>query len=275
MRRYTVPLLSAALASCADPAAFDPSSRSTALTADARAALEAKVGPALEPLAGEGARLVAVIDRDGDRLLVTAAAPMPEHGHVHFTVLEVSPAGVRLALPGKADAAAFAPGGVVWVDHEGTLRQGEDARAIATGCAPDLAVTADGATALVGVFEPDLDLVTDLAAIDRPTGARRILAGGPGPQGRAVPAPDGRRVLFVDGKGSVPALAVLDLETGRRRALSTPGPLRPGAPPTGFVPPPARREGLAFLSPDLLAYDAGGGERWSVDLDTGRAEALP
>ena len=73
-----------------------------------------------------------------------------------------------------------------------------------------------------GRFEYDGDPVAglwDLHTLDRDTGELRVRVHGPGSAARPVPAPDGRTVAFVTRDRTKTALALVDVETGRRTVL--------------------------------------------------------
>lgn len=154
--RHCIVGLVGLLAACAAPGdAFDREGRSTRLPARDRAALGAEIEALTSTRFGEPGRFVGLVDRDGARALVASFQPVREHGHVHFDLWLRAPDGaLRSALPVRADAAALTPEGLAFVDHEGTLRVGaigEPGRALLQNCRPDLAVLADGVTAVVGV----------------------------------------------------------------------------------------------------------------------------
>lgn len=71
------------------------------------------------------------------------------------------------------------------------------------------------------------------------------------------------RVVFVSTRTTIASVWVVDPKTNDARQITNVG-LVAGRPLVGFVPPPAER----FEYDDVVAWDAGGGERWTWDPAT-------
>jgi len=104
---------------------------------------------------------------------------------------------------------------------------------------------------------------SDLVLVEK-DGRERRLAPAPGPDDLPTALPDGR-VVFVSGRTGLASLFVVDPKTDAVRQLTNRGLRRVGP---DFVPPPARR---IEISERTLRYDAARGERWEVEIETGRA----
>jgi hypothetical protein len=100
-------------------------------------------------------------------------------------------------------------------------------------------------------------------------GALRALGAHPGPDDQPMAIPDGR-IAFVSGRTGIVSVFVLDPKTDSLRQLTNRG-LSVGKPLVNFVPPPLEVESVTETE---LVYDAGGGERWRVELETGEARKL-
>jgi hypothetical protein len=128
------------------------------------------------------------------------------------------------------------------------------------------AVLADGSVAVARASaepgETDIWLSTG--------GAARPIAEGPGPDDMPIALPDGR-LAFVSGRSGIASLWIADPSSERVTQLTNRG-LVPGKPlGEEFVPPPLE---LLGVSATELRYDAGGDQRWSVELATGAATPL-
>jgi hypothetical protein len=97
----------------------------------------------------------------------------------------------------------------------------------------------------------------------RPVGA------GPGPDDFPIALTDGR-IAFVSGRSGIASLWIADPRANSVLQLTNRG-LEPGRPLDGFVPPPLE---VISVSAAHLIYDAGGGERWKVQLASGAGELI-
>lgn len=184
-----------------------------------------------------------------------------------------APAVVRVVREGpggqvvaeRARDAVSVRGEVYRVLEDGRLVVGEGAaeRVLLEGVTRGIAVLDDGS--VVAPRAGDEPGETDLWIVP-PEGKPRPLAPAKGPDDGPIALPDGR-VAFVSGRTTVASLWVVDPKTGQARQLTNRGLVAGGA-RKGFVPPPA---GRTFVVDGNLVYDAGGGELWQVDLETGCA----
>lgn len=126
----------------------------------------------------------------------------------------------------------------------------------ATGEMADL-----GDRGIVVVAETPSALESDLFLV-RAGREPEALAPAPGFDERPVALPDGR-LLFVSTRTTVASLWLIDAGSGEPPIQVTNRGLAAGGPMDGFVPGPS---GEVIVSPGKVAYDAGGGDWWSLDL---------
>lgn len=176
----------------------------------------------------------------------------------------------RLSVDGRparddVRAATTAPGAVFATTKNGDLVRidAEGQRALLTGARGKPAVLDDGSVAVSRDIEDTGE--TDLWLVPE-RGAPRALASHPGPDDMPIAIPDGR-IAFVSSRTTIASLFVFDPRDGSLRQLTNHG-LSAGKPLTGFVPPPLTVESVTERE---IVYDAGGGDRWRVSLDTGEA----
>lgn len=176
----------------------------------------------------------------------------------------------RLSVDGRSvrddvRAATTAPGAVFATTKDGDLVRidADGQRVLLTGARGKPAVLEDGSVAVsrdvADTGETELWLVPE-------RGAPRALAPHAGPDDMPIAIPDGR-IAFVSSRTTIASLFVFDPRDGSLRQLTNHG-LLAGKPLTGFVPPPLFVESVTERE---IVYDAGGGERWRVSLDSGEA----
>lgn len=263
------------LLSCADPAGVLP------LDAETRAlrATEARAAAQLEAAYGESARvqrifgvgprvLVGVATEeavpDSDVVPPVAIAAWDEAKGALEPVTEAADYREALSL-GERTALVTSRGELVLRDEDGTER------ILAGGVRGDLAYAADGERLAFTLGAPNREHETAVAVSDL-EGNVTVLADAPGVDDRPALSPDGNTVVFVSGRTGVASFYRTTLEgappvqlTNVGIALGVP---RKGPPP-GFVPPPVVGDRVQWLSDDVIRYDAGGGELWTLDIRTG------
>jgi TolB protein len=227
------------------------------------AEIQRQLGPRLG-----GDRELAKLDVRGERALLGTFAPLradtDQQPEYELWVWEPKSAALRSLRHGVRSAAlgndcvfaVTAAGGLVRIDGRGE-------RSLTDGAIGRPAPRADGSVAIArdhgDLGESDVWLV-------RSDGTARVLAAAPGPDDLPIALP-GDRVAFVSGRTGIASLWTVDVRTGATVQLTNRG-LSIGKPLTDLVPPPVKVESVDDKS---LIYDAGDGERWRVDLDTGAA----
>jgi TolB protein len=210
------------------------------------------------------------LDARDQNVLVGRRAPlMPESdAPPEYELWLRGPASVPTPIATGARSAVLGSDAVFVVGSDGVLRRIRDGRAVT------LVDRVLGRPALRGDREivvaraGDEPGESDLFLVDE-VGQSRALAPARGPDDLPVVLPD-RRVVFVSGRTTVASLFVVDPDTGALEQLTNRG-LVAGRGLSGFVPPPARS--LEFFE-GALRYDAGHGDHWQVQLETGRAERI-
>jgi TolB protein len=166
---------------------------------------------------------------------------------------------------------------VALLDGEGNLRLRESngrERVLAKKVGGDLFPTAKGdalvATMAGGAGEGH---ETSVAFIDL-NGRVKVLADGPGIDATPSISPDGKTVIFVSGRTSVASFFVTTVDGAEPRQLTNVGlenQMLFGGVPEGFVPPPVSSHHMEWVNDDVLRYNAGGGEFWTINVRTGQA----
>ncbi len=169
--------------------------------------------------------------------------------------------GVIFSVRGDGATFAVTRAGVLWKVVRG------EANKLLDHALGRPAVLASGDVVVArGTGEPGQ---SDLWLVPR-EGAARPLVVSPGPDESPIALPDGR-IVFVSGRTTIASLFVFEPGSGRTRQLTNRGLVAGGA-RVGFVPPPLE---VIEANDDQITYDAGDGEIWRVDLESGRARQLP
>lgn len=100
-----------------------------------------------------------------------------------------------------------------------------------------------------------------------------VLADAEGVDDRPAVSPDGKTVVFVSGRTGIASLWVTDLAGAPAVQLTNRSLVQSedGSEPKGFVPVPVMADALTWQSNDVVRFDAGGGELWTVNVKTGAA----
>ena len=224
---------------------------------------------------GEGTARLAegrvVFDQLAGRTLegVASVAPESTPPATGFTLFEVE-ARVSRRLADGVGAAAFAPDGAVLAVRGSelvALKAGQ-ARVLCEGVLPELSLDPSGR--YLALVRP---AGADGSAIDlfdlREGRVLRRLVGGPGLNNAPLFAPDGS-LLFVSTRTGLSSIWRVGLDGKAERQLTNVGLRRVGP---GFVPPMDRARERRFDGRLLLF--AAGGERWSMDVQSGAAWRQP
>jgi hypothetical protein len=173
------------------------------------------------------------------------------------------------------EARAVGPN-VALLDGQGNLRLREPngrERVLAQKVGGDLFPTAKG-DALVATMEGVSEgHETSVAIIDM-NGRVKVLADGPGIDATPSISPDGKTVVFVSGRTSVASFFVTTVDGAEPKQLTNVGLENQtlfGGIPASFVPPPVSSHHMEWVSDDVLRYNAGGGEFWTINVRTGQA----
>ncbi|RKG74260.1 hypothetical protein D7W79_23450 [Corallococcus exercitus] len=242
--------------------------------------------PAVEKAFGPKARFVQLFGQGREMLAgVVAEVPVEPLGTDDLPLLAIvryaeDTGAVRVVAPEfKYREARIVGQDVALLDGQGTLRlrdaKGQE-RLLAEQVGGDLFPTAKGdalvATLKTGVPGPH---ETAVGIIDM-NGRVKVLADGPGVDATPSISPDGRTVVFVSGRTSVASFFVTTVEGAEAKQLTNVGLenwMLFGGPPKEFVPPPVSSHHMEWLSDDVLRYNAGGGEFWTLNVRTGHAAA--
>lgn len=144
-------------------------------------------------------------------------------------------------------------------------------RPLLAGVRGDLALSADGERLALTLGESHHDGDTAVAVTDL-EGNVTVLADGQGVDDRPALSPDGETVVFVSGRTGIASFYRTTLRGDAPVQLTNVG-IEAGivrdADPAGFVPPPVVADRIEWLSDDVIRYDAGDGEMWTLDVRTG------
>jgi TolB protein len=185
-----------------------------------------------------------------------------------LAVLDTAPRFREARLLGQRAA-------LVTTDAELILR-GPDGveQLLAQGVRGDLSVLPEDRGLALTLLGPDGDEGETAIAVVDLSGELRVLADGEGVDDRPLVSPDGRTVVFVSGRTGVASLYRTSLD-GEEPVQLTNTTIEAGVErdeePADFVPPPVDASRATWVTPDVLRYDAGGGEYWRVDVRTGAA----
>jgi hypothetical protein len=207
------------------------------------------------------------LDRRGNELLVgrpSKARPEADAPPSYDVFLTHVGSSDRKPIATHARAAGFESNAIWFIDAERVLwRRSEDERRRLIDRVIGRPALLPNGTRVVSRAggepgESDLVVVED-------DGGFRTLATAPGPDDLPTALPDGR-VAFVSGRTGLASLYVVDPKDEALVQLTNRGARRIGP---DFVPPPARR---IEVSAAWLDYDDGHGDRWHIEIATGRAE---
>lgn len=236
----------------------------------------------LEEKFGKGARVQQVFGRGNDVVLGVTVDARVEESDIRSRLALASYRRSDDALTVLAEnpdykEARQLESGLAVVTTEGELRlRGADGveKTLAADVKGEVSDAPNGAliATLEGGTRPKGDsavFLTDAA------GTVTVLADAEGVDDRPSVSPDQKTVVFVSGRTGVASLWVTTLEGAEPVQLTNKdlivGEERTG-PPEGFVPPPVMADRIEWASPDVVRYDAGDGEMWSVNVRTGEAK---
>jgi TolB protein len=166
---------------------------------------------------------------------------------------------------------------VALLDGEGNLRLREPngrERLLAQKVGGDLFPTAKGDALVATLLGTGIEgHETSVGLIDL-KGRVKVLADGPGVDAAPSISPDGKTVVFVSGRTSVASFYVTTVDGAEPKQLTNVGlenwMLFEGV-PASFVPPPVSSHHMEWVNDDVLRYNAGGGEFWTINVRTGQA----
>lgn len=235
----------------------------------------------LEQRFGKGARVQQVFGRDERLLIGVAVADRVEDSDIRSPVALAKYDVASDALEVVAERAEYKEAkvlssGLAVVSAEGELRirsaDGAE-QVLAKDVKGEVSETPGGA--LLATFEGGTRPRGDSAVLlTAPTGDITLIADGEGVDDRPSLSPDQKTVVFVSGRTGVASLWRTDLDGSEPVQLTNTnlvvGEERSG-PPEGFVPPPVMADRIEWVSEDVVRYDAGDAEMWSVNVRTGEA----
>jgi hypothetical protein len=234
---------------------FGPKARFVQLFGQGRAMLAGVVAEIPEqPLATDDLPLLAIVQYDE----TTGAVSVVDR---QFKYREARAVGPHVAL----------------LDGQGNLYLREAAgreRLVAQRVGGDLFPTAKGDALVATLLSAGTEgHETSVGLIDL-KGRVKVLADGPGVDAAPAISPDGKTVVFVSGRTSVASFYVTTVDGAAPKQLTNIGlegwMLFEGV-PANFVPPPVSSHHMEWLSEDVLRYNAGGGEFWTLNVRTGQA----
>ena len=191
------------------------------------------------------------------------------------------------ALDVVAAAAAYREavkleGALALVTTEGELKlRGADGaeQLVATGVKGEVVAARRGE--LLFTVEAAVTLGDSAVVLAAEGSTPRVIADGDGVDDRPSVSPDQRTVVFVSGRTGIASLWRTTLDGEAPVQLTNVG-IEAGVEregePAGFVPPPVVADAVTWVSADVVRYDAGGGEYWTVNVRTAvamREGALP
>ncbi len=258
-----------------DPSGADPADAETrtlrATEARIAADLEATYGPSarVQRIYGTGSSVLLGVAQeelvpDSDVVPAVAVAAFdPETGALQPITQDAS---YREALAvGERVALVTDAGDLVLRERDGRERL------LLQGVRGDLAASADGKHILLTLGTLNDEDLTSVAVTDL-EGNVRVLADGPGVDNRPTLSPDGETVVFVSGRTGIASFYRTTLQ-GDEPVQITNAHIKAGVPrgsaPAGFIPPPVRGDQVEWLSDDVIRYDAGGGELWTLNVRSG------
>jgi hypothetical protein len=221
---------------------------------------------------GQGSRVVLAVSSeplpDSSDALPAVALAIFDRTTGALVVLDKEPRYREAALLG--DSAA-----VLLADGELRLRAADGSERVLTqNVRGDLTPSQDGsllALTLLGAGGNESDTAVAITGL---SGELEVVADGDGVDDRPALSPDGRTLVFASGRTGIASLYRTSIGGEAPVQLTNQG-IEPGLDrdqgPEGFVPPPVSAARLGWLSPDVIRYDAGGGEYWRVDVRTGVA----
>lgn len=250
--------------------------------ADELAATQHQLGVRLKEAFGPDAELRASFGGGERRLLGVGLEALPEASDavpgVALAAFDVTRNELEVldTLPRHREARLVgAHAALLRTEGELVLRGADGAETVlAQGVRGDLAVLADGRGLAFTLLGAEGDEGETAVAVADLSGELRVLADGAGVDDRPMLSPDGRTVVFVSGRTGVAALYRTSVD-GEEAVQLTNTTLEAGVEregdPADFVPPPLDAARVHWVTPDVIRYDAGGGEHWRVDVRTGAA----
>lgn len=207
------------------------------------------------------------------RALLGAHQPLPPDSspeRLRQSLFELDADGKLELLADEVSSAAYAPdGAVLFVADDGLFEfaRGE-VRLITRPVLGDFAVDPLGQR--LAVVRPDAEPDSWIELIDRDGGHLANLSESSGPNAWPVFSPDGSAVFFLSGRTGVFSWFGVRSDGEGLTQITNHG-LAPGPDVLGpdFVPPPASKPSIRFLSLSVVEYDAGDGI-WRLDLDSGK-----
>lgn len=192
---------------------------------------------------------VAAYDREADTIDVITQK---------VTYREATPVGQHTAL-------VSATGELSLLADDGSQR------ALLEGVRGDVAASVDGRHLALTLGAPNREHETAVAVTDL-EGNVAVIADAPGVDDRPTLSPDGETLLFVSGRTGIASFYRTTVHGDPPVQLTNVG-IKAGVPrtedPPGFVPPPVVADRVEWLSDDVIRYDAGGGELWTLHVRTG------
>lgn len=255
-----------------DPHALDAEQRTLRDT-------EERLSSRLQARYGETARVQRVFGT-GPRVLLGIALeePMPESDVVPSVAvaaydaeadafdLLTDEATYREATPlGQHTALVSATGELSLLAQDGSQRP------LLQGVRGDIAVSVDGRRLALTLGAPNREHETAVAVADL-EGNVAVIADAPGVDDRPTLSPDGETLVFVSGRTGIASCYRTTVHGDPPVQLTNVG-IKAGVPrsedPPGFVPPPVVADRIEWLNDDVIRYDAGGGELWTLHVRTG------
>ncbi len=243
-----------------------------------------RIVPAVEKEFGPKARFINLFGQ-GRGMLAGVIEEIPEqaHGTDVLPLLAIvqydEPTGaVRVvSREFKYREARTVGNSVALLDGQGNLHLREAngrERVLAKGVGGDLFPTAKGDALVATMMAADEHSHESSVAFIDMKGRLKVLADGPGVDATPSISPDGKTVVFVSGRTSVASFFVTTVDGAEPKQLTNVGidnTMMFGGLPANFVPPPVSSHHMEWLSDDVLRYNAGGGEFWTINVRTGHA----
>lgn len=240
---------------------------------------EHALGARIKDRFGDSARLAGAVVQDRKTVLLVAneALPVDSDAQLSYAIAVHDTKSDALDVPGEAfefKEARVLGDKVALVRADGALELKSEAgsRTLATLIKGDVQ-PATGQRVLATQLHPEEGDANSRVILVGEDGQTKVIADDVGSDDRASLSPDGRTVLFVSARTDFASFFVTDIDGAQAVQLTNKALAVgfDGAEPEGYVPVPVDLNRLKWLSDDVVRFDAGGDELWTVNVRTGEA----